>query len=144
MISSGTTSIKSTQTNVKENVTYSATVSDGTTTVNSNTISIKFINPIYIGSLSTVDATNIKTMTKRVVNVSNQSYIYDITNKRMCIAVPSNWALKTIIDANGFDITKSFTKNTRNIYCLDGLTRPYMVYYSEPTSQNNFTVKFNF
>ncbi len=144
VISSGTTSIKSTQTNVKENVTYSATVSDGTTTANSNTISIKFINPIYIGSLSTVDATNIKAMTKRVVNVSNQSYIYDITNKRMCIAVPSNWALKTIIDANGFDITKSFTKNTINIYCLDGITRPYTVYYSEPTSQSSFTVKFNF
>ena len=62
----------------------------------------------------------------------------------MCIAIPSGWTLKTIIDTNGFDITKSFTKSTINIYCLDGVTRPYTVYYSEPTSQNNFTVKFNF
>ena len=144
VLSSGTTNIESTQTNVKENVAYSATISDGTTTVNSNVINIKFVNPIYIGSLSTVDATNIKAMTKRVANVSSQNYIYNITNKRMCIAVPSDWALKTIIDTNGFDITKSFTKNTINIYCLDGVTRPYTVYYSEPTSQNNFTVKFNF
>ena len=144
VISSGITNVKLTETNVKENVSYSATVSDGTTTVNSNTISIKFINPIYIGSLSTVDATNIKAMTKRVVNVSNQNYTYNITNKRMCIAVPSGWTLKTIIDANGFDITKSFTKSTINIYCMDGVSRPYTVYYSEPTSQSNFTVKFNF
>ena len=144
IISSGITSIKATQTNVRGNVTYSATISDGTTTVNSNTISIKFVNPIYIGSLSTVNATNIKAMTKKVVNVSNQSYAYNISNKRMCIAVPSDWTLKTIIDANGFDITKSFTKETINIYCLDGVTRPYTVYYSEPTSQSNFTVKFNF
>lgn len=144
VVSSGTTNVKLTETNVKENVSYSATVSDGTTTVNSNTISIKFINPIYIGSLSTVDATNIKTMTKKVVNVSNQNYTYNITNKRMCIAVPSGWTLKTIIDANGFDVTKSFTKSTINIYCLDGVSRPYTVYYSEPTSQSNFTVKFNF
>ena len=144
VVSSGTANIKLTETNVKEDVTYGATVSDGTTTVNSNTISIKFINPIYIGSLSTVDATNIKTMTKRVVNVSNQNYTYNITNKRMCIAIPSGWTLKTIIDANGFDVTKSFTKSTINIYCLDGVSRPYTVYYSEPTSQSNFTVKFNF
>ena len=144
VVSSGTANVKLTETNVKEDVTYGATVSDGTTTVNSNTISIKFINPIYIGSLSTVDATNIKTMTKRVVNVSNQNYTYNITNKRMCIAIPSGWSLKTIIDANGFDVTKSFTKSTINIYCLDGVSRPYTVYYSEPTSQSNFTVKFNF
>ena len=144
VVSSGTANVKLTETNVKEDVTYGATVSDGTTTVNSNTISIKFINPIYIGSLSTVDATNIKTMTKRVVNVSNQNYTYNITNKRMCIAIPSGWTLKTIIDANGFDVTKSFTKSTINIYCLDGVSRPYTVYYSEPTSQSNFTVKFNF
>ena len=144
VISSGTTNIESTQTNIRENVTYSATVSDGTTTVNSNVININFINPIYIGSLSEVSASNIKAMTKRVVKVSNQNYIYNITNKRMCIAIPSGWTLKTIIDTNGFDITKSFTKSTINIYCLDGVTRPYTVYYSEPTSQNNFTVKFNF
>ena len=83
-------------------------------------------------------------MTKRVVNVSNQNYIYNITNKRMCIAVPSGWALKTIIDTNGFDITNSFMEDAVSIYCLDGVSRPYTVYYSEPTSQNNFTVKFNF
>ena len=136
--------LSKTETNVRTNVTYSAYVSDDVNRINSNSINIKFINPIYIGSLSEVNSTNIKAMTKKVVNVGSQSYIYEITNKRMCIAVPNNWALKTIIDANGFDITKSFTKSTINIYCLDGVTRPYTVYYSEPTSQNNFTVKFNF
>ena len=141
---SSTSNISTTQSNVNSNVTYGSYVTDGTTRVNSNNISINFINPIYIGSLSDISATNIKAMTKKIVNVGNQSYTYNITNKRMCIAVPSGWTLKTIIDPNGFDITSSFTTTNTNIYCLDGTTRTYTVYYSGLTSQSNFTVKFNF
>ena len=141
---SSTSNISTTDSNIKSNVTYGSYVTDGTTRVNSNNISINFINPIYIGSLSDVNATNIKAMTKKIVNVSNQSYTYNITNKRMCIAVPSGWNLKTIIDPNGFDITSSFTTTNTNIYCLDGITRAYTIYYSGFTSQSNFTVKFNF
>ena len=133
-----------TQSNIRNNVTYSAYVSDGTNRINSNSINIKFINPIYIGSLSEVNSTNIKAMTKKVVNVGSQSYTYTINNKKMCIAFPSGWTLRNIIDPNGFDITQSFTKETINIYCLDGNSKPYTVYSSEFTSQSSFTVKFNF
>ena len=132
------------QSNIKTNVTYSAYVSDGTNRINSNSINIKFINPIYIGSLSEVNSTNIKAMTKKIVNVGSQSYTYTINNKKMCIAFPSGWTLRNIIDPNGFDITQSFTKETVNIYCLDGNSKPYTVYSSEFTSQSSFTVKFNF
>ncbi len=133
-----------TQSNIRNNVTYSAYVSDNINRINSNTINIKFINPIYIGSLSEVNSTNIKAMTKKIVNVSSQSYTYTINNKKMCIAFPSGWTLRNIIDPNGFDITQSFTKETINIYCLDGNSKPYTVYSSEFTSQSSFTVKFNF
>ena len=132
------------QSNIKTNVTYSAYVSDGTNRINSNSINIKFINPIYIGSLSEVNSTNVKAMTKKIVNVGSQSYTYTINNKKMCIAFPSGWTLKNIIDPNGFDITQSFTSETVNIYCLDGNSKPYTVYSSEFTSQSSFTVKFNF
>ena len=133
-----------TQSNIRNNVTYSAYVSDNINRINSNSINIKFINPIYIGSLSEVNSTNIKAMTKKIVNVSSQSYTYTINNKKMCIAFPSGWTLRNIIDPNGFDITQSFTKETINIYCLDGNSKPYTVYSSEFTSQSSFTVKFNF
>ena len=133
-----------TQSNIRNNVTYSAYVSDNINRINSNSINIKFINPIYIGSLSEVNSTNIKAMTKKIVNVSSQSYTYTINNKKMCIAFPSGWILRNIIDPNGFDITQSFTKETINIYCLDGNSKPYTVYSSEFTSQSSFTVKFNF
>ena len=83
-------------------------------------------------------------MTKKIVNVGSQSYTYTINNKKMCIAFPSGWTLKNIIDPNGFDITQSFTSETVNIYCLDGNSKPYTVYSSEFTSQSSFTVKFNF
>lgn len=143
-IATSTSNISNTQSNIKSDTTYSSYVTDGTKQINSNSISIKFINPIYIGSLSDISATNIKAMTKKIVNPSSQSYTYNITNKRMCIAIPSNWSLKTIIDPNSFDITQSFTETTANIYCLDGMTRTYTIYYSGLTSQSNFTVKFNF
>ena len=133
-----------TQSNIRNNVTYSAYVSDNINRINSNSINIKFINPIYIGSLSEVNSTNIKAMTKKIVNVSSQSNTYTINNKKMCIAFPSDWTLRNIIDPNGFDITQSFTKETINIYCLDGNSKPYTVYSSEFTSQSSFTVKFNF
>ena len=133
-----------TQSNIRNNVTYSAYVSDNINRINSNSINIKFINPIYIGSLSEVNSTNIKAMTKKIVNVSSQSYTYTINNKKMCIAFPSGWTLRNIIDPNGFDITQSFIKETINIYCLDGNSKPYTVYSSEFTSQSSFTVKFNF
>ena len=136
--------LSKTETNVRTNVTYSAYVSDDVNRINSNSINIKFINPIYIGSLSEVNSTNIKAMTKKIVNVGSQSYTYTINNKKMCIAFPNGWTLRNIIDPNGFDITQSFTKETVNIYCLDGNNKPYTVYSSEFTSQSSFTVKFNF
>ena len=130
--------------NVSSDTTIKSYVNDKTNIVNSNNINIKFINPIYIGSTSSIGASDIKAMEKRVVSVGNQIFEYTVTNKRMCIAVPSEWILKNIVDNNGFDITSSFTRTIVNLYCLDNTLRAYTVYYSEPTSQNKFKVEFKF
>ena len=130
--------------NISSDITIKSYVNDKTNIVNSNNINIKFINPIYIGSTSSIGASDIKAMEKRVVNVGNQIFEYTVTNKRMCIAVPSEWVLKNIVDNNGFDITSSFTRTIVNLYCLDNTLRAYTVYYSEPTSQNKFRVEFKF
>lgn len=131
-------------TNIKSNTSFSAYVTDGVQRINSSTIRINFINPIYVGSITNVTEEEIKNMTKKIVNVSSQSFTYNIDTKRMCIAVPSGWNLKNVIDPNNFNITSSFVKSTINITCLDGIAKPYSVYYSDYTSQSNFTVKFNF
>lgn len=130
--------------NILSDTTIKSYVNDKTNIVNSNNINIKFINPIYIGSTSSIASSDIKAMEKRVVNVGNQIFEYTVTNKRMCIAVPSEWVLKNIVDNNGFDITPSFTKTIVNLYCLDNTLRAYTVYYSELTSQNKFKVEFKF
>lgn len=137
-------SFSKTVSNIKTNTSFNAYVTDGKQRVNSSTISISFVNPIYIGSVTNVTEDEIKKMTKKIVNVSGQNYTYNIDTKRMCIAVPSGWNLKSVIDPNNFNITESFTKINLNITCLDGTVRPYTVYYSDFTSQTNFTVKFNF
>lgn len=131
--------------NVKTPIKIYAYATDGDNRVNSNTINISFINPIYIGVVDSdkPTQTQIKAMTKRVVNPSNQSYNFTMLNKRMCISTPNNWAIKTIVDQNGFDITNSFTTINVNITCLDGVTRAYKTYISNVNTQNNFTVKFN-
>ena len=105
--------------NISSDTTIKSYVNDKTNIVNSNNINIKFINPIYIGSTSSIGASDIKAMEKRVVNVGNQIFEYTVTNKRMCIAVPSEWVLKNIVDNNGFDVTPSFTRTIVNLYCLD-------------------------
>lgn len=138
------TSFSKILTNIKSDISFSAYVTDGVQRVNSNTIGIKFVNPIYVGSLVNVTEEEIKNMTKKIVNVSSQSFTYNIDTKRMCIAVPNGWNLKSVIDPNNFNITSSFTTTTINITCLDGIAKPYNVYYSDYTSQSNFTVKFNF
>ena len=130
--------------NISSDTIIKSYVNDKTNIVNSNNINIKFINPIYIGSTSGIGASDIKAMEKRVVNVGNQIFEYTVTNKRMCIAIPSEWVLKNIVDNNGFDITPSFTRTIVNLYCLDNTLRAYTVYYSEPTSQNKFKVEFKF
>lgn len=131
--------------NATSNISVSSYVTDGDSRVNSNTININFINPIYIGTVNTETPTqeDIKAMSKRIVNPSNQSYTFTMTNKRMCISVPSDWNIKTIIDPNGFNITGSFSVVNVSVLCLDGVIRAYKTYVSNVNSQTNFTVKFN-
>lgn len=136
-----------TEENLNANATYKVDVYDGTNTVNSGSIGFTFVRPMYIGSVPADAAVptedQIKEMTKKVVSKSNQSQSYTVDNRRFCIACPPGWEIKTILDPNSFDITGSFAKQTLAVTCLDGTLQNYNVYVSAPTSQTNFTVKYN-
>lgn len=133
--------------NVNTNTTYKADVFDGKNTVNSGNIGFTFVRPMYIGSVPATAAIptedDIKAMTKKVVSRGNQSQSYSVENRRFCIACPPGWEIKTIFDPNNFDITGSFAKQTLAVTCLDGTQQNYNVYVSAPTSQTNFTVRYN-
>lgn len=130
---------------ITTNKTFILNANDGKSNF-SKSITFNFLYPIYVGYLDYNVAipteTDIKAMTKKIVGVSNQTYNYNIDNKRMCISVPSNWNIRTIIDPNNFDITGSFVLKNIPITCLDNTSVSYKTYISEPTTQSNFTVKF--
>lgn len=135
-------------TNISTNTSYKADVYDGKNTVTSTTTNFTFVRPAYIGYLDAdinagITADMITAMTKKVQNPGNLQNAYTVDNKRMCIATPPGWTIKTIIDPNGFDITASFASYTVSVTCLDGQSVDYNVLVSDPTTQNNFTVKFN-
>jgi hypothetical protein len=133
---------------IKTNTSVRVEVKDGKQTVSANGPSFTFVHPIYCGKLP-AEAGNpsqeqIKGLTKKIVNVSQQSVNYTVNNERMVIAVPSNWTLKSAMDPNNFDMTASFNVVNVEVTCLDESTEQYKVYISNPTNQTNFTVRFNF
>lgn len=143
----GNVTAQYTESNITANATFKADVYDGRSTISSGNITFNFVRPMYIGSLdagiTAPTSDQIKTMTKKIVAKSNQTNTYTVDNKRFCMACPPGWTLKQILDPNAFDITGSFAKMTVPVECLDGTTQNYTVYLSAPTSQTNFTVKFN-
>lgn len=128
------------------NKSFTLRASDGVSEI-SKGLNFTFIYPIYIGyvdaAISNPTEEDVKSMSKRLTNPSNQSISYSINNKRMCICVPGNWNIKSIIDPNGFNITSSFKESVINVTCLDNTIQPYKLLLSEPTTQNNFTIKYN-
>ena len=96
VLETSNTSFSKILTNIGSNTSFSAYVTDGVQRVNSNTMGINFINPIYVGSVVNITEEEIKNMTKKIVNVSSQNFTYNIDTKRMCIAVPSGWNLKSV------------------------------------------------
>ena len=89
--------------------------------------SIKFVAASYYGIVNTLTptATEIKALTKTVKNGKDLTYSgINLADQRTCYAYPKSFGtVSNIKDANGFDITASFTKNEITI---DGIV--YYVY----------------
>ena len=64
-----------------------------------------------------------------------------LDNREVFETIEERDALPSI---NLYEGLTCYVKETINIYCLDGNSKPYTVYSSEFTSQSSFTVKFNF
>lgn len=136
-------------TNIAERTTYKADVFDGTNTVASATTTFNFVRPAFVGvlaadkALATITSDDINGLTKKVMSPANIVNTFALNTQRMCLALPTGWTVKSIIDPNGFDITKSFASGTVKVTCADGNEVSYTVYVADPSTQAGFKVTFN-
>ena len=144
----GTETFKLTEA-INANTSFKASVSDGQTNVNSNTVSFTFVYPIYVGDVTEAspDQTAIKAMEKIVTTKpSSRAKSHTLTNSRFCIAYPASYGnLKSILDANSFEIIDDFVKETKSITGLDGTAQTYNVYtFKNLVTMTGFTVTYKF
>lgn len=138
-----------TDTNIMQKTVYKADVYDGTNTVTSAQTTFNFVRPAFVGalaadkSLDAITSDDVNGLTKKVISPANIINSFTLSAQRMCIALPSGWTLKNIMDPNGFDITKSFATGTVKVMCADNSEVNYNVYVSDATDQTNFKVTFN-
>ena len=120
--------------------------------VNSNTRSISAVYPVLYGVSATdltVSGDAYTTLTKLVQTEGNKSVVMDGSGF-IYYAVPSTWTdvnLSSIIDANGFNVTPSFTSSTIAV-TSSGLANNWSINYTiyklnNLTTINNGTYTFN-
>ena len=134
---------------ITANATLKAKVGDGTTDTTSNGVTFTFVHPIYIGDVkaSSPDQDAVKAMEKFVITKpSARTKAHTLTDSRFCIAYPASYGdLKSVLDANQFEILGDFVKEVKEIDCLDGSKQSYNVYtFKNLVTLSNFNVTYKF
>lgn len=134
-------------------VNFQATVTDGQTVVQSNTLWYRFVYPFYVGNLVSTTPTeaNVKSLTKLVVPKQNISHVFNFTQQRYIFAYPQSYGLLDhILDTNLFETIDDYDLQTASYTMLDGAVVPYYIYIFNPynagllTDAVNFTNTFQF
>ena len=116
-------------------------------TITSNTFSMEFVNPMFVGSIDTITPTeeNIISMERVILSKTNITRSNTVTWKHLCFAYPSEYGnLNSIKDTNGFENLFGFTKTELNI-SINGISCLYNVYtLTKPTTIINFTTSYIF
>ena len=113
----------------------------------SSQITYNFVYPYFFGTgAQGLNASGISSLTKDV-RASTASLVKDYTigaTEVFYLAHPSSYADYTLIkDANGFDVTASWTKRNVSVTALDGSTQNYRVYeFNNPQAAG--TAQFTF
>ena len=128
-IASGSTQIYNFSGSISSNTTFKGKVTDSGGLSAEGSKTIKFIDPFYMGIVnSTTVSDSIISSLDMVLN-DTLPYTWSgvtMTNKRACIAYPSNLgSLTSIKDGNGFEVLDSFKKTNVTIngtvyfcYCM--------------------------
>lgn len=111
-----------------------------------NTTGISFCYPYYFGVADEnveINSDLITKMTKRVEQKGTKSYNYTSNQQAAYIAYPASYGkLTKIIDANGFDVTDTFTQYEILVVGLDGTEQSYYVYRDKNATSTNFKITF--
>ena len=134
---------------IKDNKRLTIEVTDEVgSIVTTSTNIFNYIYPYYYGVANENTLLNgefIKTLTKKVEVKGEKTLSYITNNQRMVFAYPSSYGkLSKILDVNSFDVTGTFTMTTVNLIALDGTTQSYYVYANNPSTVENFTMKFSY
>jgi hypothetical protein len=130
-----------------DTMTFYSTVNDGTTLVQSNTVTYSYAYPYYEGKgASGLNAAGIVAGLTKSVRASTASVAVTSspTAEHFYFCYPSAYAaLTSILDKNGFETISSYTVRSVTITGLDGNPVSYRVYeLTVPTTQVSFTNTF--
>ena len=107
-----------------------------------------FVYPFYYGIVSDSDTINeslVKSKTKIVQTKGTKSLKFTTNNQKMMFAYPKSYGeLKTIYDANNFNVINTFTKTEINISGPDSASVPYYVYINELSTVTDYSMQFIF
>lgn len=116
--------------------------------VSKNTAAWNFVYPYYVGACAedaTIDEALVKGLTKKIEAKGNKTIAYTCDYQRMVFAYPKSYgALKSILDANGFENLSAFTQNEVSITGLDGTAQPYYVYVNGASTVSAFNMTFKY
>ena len=116
--------------------------------VSKNTAGWNFVYPYYIGVCAEDAEINeglVEGLTKKIEAKGNKSNSFTCDYQRMVFAYPKSYgALKSILDANGFENITAFTQNEVSITGLDGTTQTYYVYVNEASTVSGFAMTFKY
>jgi hypothetical protein len=111
--------------------TFSASVSDGTTTIESNTRIRTLVYPYYRGvGTAALNEAGIKGLTKLIQTSGDKTATFSPSNQKIYFAYPSTYGALTQIDDGAFNVTSAFTLTTPTFTMLDGQSVQYNVYES--------------
>ena len=134
---------------VKKDGSFTIEVLDEMNTiVRVNTNAFNYIYPYYYGVARENTSLNgdfIKALVKKVEAKGEKTLSFTTYDQRMVFAYPTSYGkLSRILDANSFDVTNTFTVTTVNVVALDGTTQPYYVYANNPSTVEQFSMKFSY
>ena len=132
---------------ISNTATYAATVSDGQTTQNSNSVTFTFVYPFYYGvGAQGLTGAQVQALTDLVQVTQNTTVSTSPTNQVYYFAYPQSYgSLTSIKDQNGFNVTGGYTQRTATLTMMDSTNQPYYIYeFNTLTTQTNFSNTYNF
>lgn len=130
-----------------DTMTFFSKVFDGTTLVQSNTVTYSYAYPYYEGvGAAALDSTGIVTNLTKVVRAStaNVAVTSSPVGQKIYFCYPAAYAdLTSILDPSSFEVLSAFTKRLVNITGLDGTSQSYKVYeLNALTTQTGYKITF--